>query len=219
MRERPILFSGEMVKAILEGRKCMTRRVNSIGEYYLTNKKCPYGSIGDRLWVRETWRVGMEQEPYQEYKGIQYKAEETRPENVKDGLSIWIMPEARNMAVSPHWRPSIFMPRWASRITLEITSIRVERLQDITECDAEKEGMPDDYPIAPVYCPVCRGEGNIGACHPVSLGYIESDCQYCDTARKRFINLWDSINSKKPDKRWDANPWVWVVEFRRGDNV
>lgn len=215
MKERPIVFSGEMVKAILEGRKCMTRRVNSIGEYYLTNKKCPYGSIGDRMWVRETWRVGMEQEPYQEYKGIQYKAEETRPENVKDGLSIWIMPEARNMAVSPHWRPSIFMPRWASRITLEITGIRVDRLQDITEEDAEKEGMPDDYPIPSVYCPICHGGGTFGTNDRRTLGHIDIDCPYCDTAKKRFKNLWDSINGRKPGKTWNDNPWVWVIEFKK----
>ena len=206
MKERPILFSGEMVKAILEGRKTMTRRLTT--RYY--------GDVGDRLWVRETWRVGMREDPYQQYKGVQYKADELCPEYDKDELPIWLSPESRNMGVSPHWKPSIFMPRWASRITLEITDTRVGELQNITEEDAEKEGMPDEYPIDPVYCPNCQGQGTCGAIHPRSLGYMEIDCPECDTAKKKFKNLWDSINGRgrKPGRAWENDPWVWVISFK-----
>ena len=240
--ERPILFSSEMVKAILEGRKTMTRRVvnkdisnqfdidvdNTVAAYinqltgdsYDPVEICPYGDVGDRLWVRETWAV-----------------EESFDANPPRGFSAWpVWFKANNAyccnangfpnhgfhnpnATKGKWRPSIFMSRWASRITLEITGIRVDRLQDITEEDAIKEGMPDEYPIDPVYCPNCQGQGTCGAIHPVSLGYMEIDCLECDTAKKRFRNLWDSINSKKPDKTWQDNPWVWVVEFRRVVNV
>ena len=243
MKERPILFSGEMVKAILEGRKTMTRRVvnkdisnqfdidvdNTVAAYInqFTGDSCdpveicPYGEVGDRLWVRETWRVGRREDPYQQYKGVQYKADELCPENEKDELPVLVLPEARDMEVSQYWRPSIFMPRWASRILLEVTDVKVEGLQDINEEDAEKEGMPDEYPIAPVYCPNCQGQGTCGAVHPKSLGYMEIDCPECDTAKKKFKNLWDSINGRgrKPGKAWNDNPWVWVVEFRRVENV
>ena len=238
MKERPILFSGEMVKAILEGRKTMTRRVvnkdisnqfdidvdNTVAAYinqltgdsYDPVEICPHGTVGDRLWVRETWYYeehmhdsteGMPDSPGGLYSHrLVYKADcPDYPVNVGVGRQ--------------GWRPSIFMPRWASRITLEVTDLRAERLQDITEGDAEKEGMPDEVPMSPVYCPVCEGRGFRDAYHPLSLGYMEVDCTECDTARKKFKNLWDSINGRKPGKAWNDNPWVWVVEFRRGDNV
>lgn len=195
MTERPILFSAPMVKEILEGRKTMTRRVVKkdisnqfdTGDSCDTVEICPYGSVGDRLWVKETWAV-----------------EESLDAKPPRGFSAWpVWFKANNAyccnangfpnhgfhspnATKGKWRPSIFMPRWASRITLEITGISVERLQDITEEDAMKEGIP-----------------------------MEIDCPECDTARKKFKNLWDSINGKKPGKAWNANPWVWVVEFRR----
>jgi hypothetical protein len=196
MTDRPILFNGEMVKAILEGRKTMTRRVNSIGEYYISDKKCPYGVVGDRLWLRETWYY--EEHMHDSTEGIPdlpgglyshrlvYKADCTDyPVNVGVGRQ--------------GWRPSIFMPRWASRITLEITDIKVERLQDITEEDAAKEGInqhPYEYADSTYYDerPEIAGlEANIAA----------------------FAGLWDSINGRKPGKAWNDNPWVWVVEFRR----
>ena len=132
MKERPILFSAPMVKAILDGQKTMTRRVHSIGEYYISDKKCPYGVVGDRLWVRETWYYeehmhdlteGMPDLPCGLYSHrLVYKADCTDyPVNVGVGRQGWC--------------PSIFMPRWASRILLEVTDIKVERLQDITEED------------------------------------------------------------------------------------
>ena len=215
MSNRPILFSSEMVKAILKDQKTMTRRVNSIGEYYISDKKCPYGVVGDRLWVRETWY----------YEEHMHDSTEGTPDLPGDLYSHRLVFKADcpdypvNVGVGQHgWRPSIFMPRWASRITLEITGIRVERLQDITEEDAEKEGMPDEVPMSPVYCPVCEGRGFRDAYHPLSLGYMEVDCTECDTARKKFKNLWDSINGKKPGKTWKDNPWVWVIEFRMINN-
>ena len=244
--ERPILFRGEMVRAILEGRKTMTRRVvnkdisnqfdidvdNTVAAYInqLTGDSCnpveicPYGNIGDKLWVRETWGVGSRPDPNEGWvDGLEYKADELFLEDPRGSIQLWEAhtPEGIELAEyeSEAWRPSIFMPRWASRITLEITGIRVERLQEITECDAEKEGMPDEVPMSPVYCPVCEGRGFRDAYHPLSLGDMEVDCTECDTAKKKFKNLWDSINGRKPGKAWNDNPWVWVVEFRRGDNV
>jgi hypothetical protein len=125
--------------------------------------KCPYGTIGDRLWVRETWN-GTQGEC------IAYRA--TDP--TMDGEP---------------WRPSIYMPRWASRITLEITDIRVERLQDISEEDARAEGV-----------------GVHGGCNA-------DETEYGVNARGPFSRLWDSINAKRHP--WASNPWVWVIEFGR----
>lgn len=199
MKERPILFSAPMVRAILECRKTQTRRVvQSIGndegfviidygnggwpyrsddgdstthtikrggKLYLeeTPHACPYGQPGDRLWVRETHMLGLESDI--EVGAVAYKADGY----VRGGLGDF---EGRN------WRPSIHMPRWASRILLEITSVRVERLQDISEADAEAEGPPKHF----------------------------------NSSRDNFCALWQEING---DGSWDANPWVWVIEFRQ----
>lgn len=168
VRERPILFSGAMVKAILEGRKTQARRVitpqppheRGIGlvnaaycgrpEEWLcdgnvqrcreligvTQWKCPYGWVGDRLWVRETWRLGETN-----INGLT-----VAKYSIMDGPDQWMVPSAESLSKikdrqNVKNRPSIFMPRWASRITLEITNIRVERLQDISEADAIAEGL------------------------------------------------------------------------------
>lgn len=235
MKERPILFSGEMVKAILEGRKTMTRRMmkvqppndgadyqacrilagdrRNIGKYRWVNKNClaarvnaPYFSLpwenGDRLWVKETFSVdgiitgsnsnetfssGCIEYKYGRAKYFNFSTNPSEPEEIPfDDYRREKLIAMYDSQIGD-WRPSIFMPRWASRITLEITDIRAERLQDITEEDAEREGVSDEWPILPVY----------------------------DTAKKRFRNLWDSINGGKPGKTWQDNPWVWVVEFRR----
>jgi hypothetical protein len=187
MREYPILFSGPMVRAILEGRKTQTRRVVKfplIDRNYMGNEVawcetnamlreghhelCPYGASGDRLLVRETWRCrgGREYEYQHHQPSIVYKADA----------------EAVDF-LQAEWRPSIYMPRWASRITLEIVSVKVERVAEISPRDAISEGFP-----------------------VVSNG-LESQIEW-------FRSLWDSINSKR-GFGWDKNPWVWVVEFKR----
>ncbi len=212
---KPMLFSTDMVRAILEDRKTVTRRVvkpqpdgrpvpmtkDSCWPGYFaiqgTEKvvRLPY-QPGDILWVRETWA----EMPY----GFVYRADGEEP----DG---WDSDD--------RWSPSIHMPRKAARLFLRVTSVRVEPLQDITEEGALAEGVPDEWPMDPVYCPYCKGEGLAGAIHPVSLGYMEIDCPRCAKARDRFANLWDS--TIKPKDRatygWTSNPWVWVIEFERCD--
>lgn len=220
MAIKPILFNTRMVQAILEGRKTQTRRLvkqppvfgdilhDQDGWYYEDGTRnghslIPSFSPGDILWVRETWST--------HYDGIHddlqfcYKA---------DGIDLQAecMPGESN-----RWHPSIHMPKEAARIFLRVKNVRVERLQDITEKDALAEGMPDDldYPIAPTYCPRCKGEGLIGS--HVGYGFVEADCPMCDTAVKRFNNLWNSTIEKADLEKygWEANPWVWVVEFER----
>jgi len=205
MKERPILFSGPMVRAILDGRKTQTRRImkrNSSGRVQWKGKQwhiqdenaflaCPYGQPGDRLWVKETWQCAVVSEGI---KGIGYKATYDDERNwfkAKTGPEwdrLWDKHQDK-------WRPSIFMPRWASRITLEIAAVRVERLQEISEADAKAEGVTwrscEDF--EPVAIP-----GPYGPCS--------------GPARIAFKELWDSINAKTHP--WASNPWVWVVEFR-----
>jgi hypothetical protein len=190
-----------MVRAILEGRKTQTRRtvkpqprVDAKGHFLWKDGNygarldgtpytdafikyhCPYGAPGDRLWVRETWgpRAG----------GVVYRADEYRA----DGFV--------SCPDGGKWRPSIHMPRWASRITLEIVSVRVERLRDISEEDAIAEGVEQSFDFN---WPRWRnyeldGDGWLGA--PVDS----------------YRTLWESINGPGS---WVANPWVWVVEFKR----
>jgi hypothetical protein len=177
MKERGILFSGPMVRAILEGRKTMTRRVvkpqpvDIHGSAFMKTIKCPYGKPGDRIWVRETFR----REDLGEK--VWYRADW----NEKDAKELFI-------DQSGGWKPSIFMPRWASRITLEITNVRVERLQGISQDDAKVEGADG----------IDWGHGRDYGGPPDYIG--------------GFKRLWESINGPGS---WTANPWVWVVEFRR----
>ncbi len=150
MSEKPILFSGEMIRAVLDGRKTQTRRVvkpQPVGLWAAPGKsRCPYGQPGGRLWVRETFY------PERSHRGpVSYRATWPRDDDPPDG----------------GWKPSIFMPRWASRITLEIVSVRVEQVQDISEDDARAEGVDD-------------GTGQTRPLHPYW-----------------FRALWDSINSKR----------------------
>ncbi len=199
MRERPILFSGPMVRAILEGRKTVTRRPikpsmrsadiqfelqqeadGSWHPYHIFDESrfdrsgtehpilCPYGQPGDRLWVRESTS--------EEVIGSQSVTRYTA-----DGA----------ISNHPWWYskgacPSIHMPRWASRILLEITDVRVERLQDITYEQAMAEGI-DAHPS----------------------GFFGNGCT---TAAGAFHELWESINGAGS---WDANPMVWAISFKR----
>lgn len=243
MKERPILFNGPMVRAILEGRKVQTRRIVKIPDFvkdedgdndmttvaflekgaetpgfwaWMTEYpeeggvpiNCPYGQPGDRLWVRETWKYCCTQRSFPnnpnhehtiEYQADSRKITYSRPDD--SGL-----PKQRKQRddedyyedymeyLNKWWRasrPSIHMPRWASRITLEVTGVRVERLNDITEEDAKAEGVYFDgrrYHFM-------KGKG-AGLVH----------------AKSAFATLWRSINGTCS---WNENPWVWVVEFKR----
>lgn len=180
VKERPILFSGEMVRAILEGGKTQTRRIlkqkaidwlPTLSDISIAGKEstglCHYGYTGERLWVRETWMI----DPGAERK-LHYKAD------------IPFAEEGYN------WRPSIHMPRAASRLLLEITDVRVERLQDISRADAKAEGA--------------------------TKAYLNKEGYYTEheegTYKEGFAALWQSINGKES---WEANPWVWVIEFKR----
>lgn len=228
MRERPILFSGPMVRAILEGRKTQTRRVVrpppgppgpshafrhpsegwwTFGDNSGRTWRCPYGVPGDRLWVRETWRPtiahshGMNSCDCDDL-AVRYHADGAErfwPGEHKDIPTEWCLPEAARRG----FVPSIHMPRWASRLTLEVTGVRVERLQDISEEDARAEGItsvpfrPDDG------FPVCEG---------FMVGKDDGKTPLFAKARDAFFSLWTSING---EESLNANPWVWAVEFRR----
>lgn len=215
MKSRPILFSAPMVRALLAGTKTQTRRIvkpqppaslRGDGWHDLGDRRCPYGSRGDRLWVRETWycddytapdfvaaQVGYvtprtNEEIVAEWRDAMYYRADTR---TGLGKVCELIPECMCDGRSP-WRPGIHMPRWASRIELEVTAVRVERLQAITEEDARAEGV-EPFP-AP------REE--------------EGDCWTDGKRRTAFEYLWNEINGWNPNS-WQSNPWVWVVEFRR----
>ena len=220
MKERPIIFSGESVRAILDGRKTMTRRVikpqlpdeptkepgfrrGVRGDVvFYCGARCPYGSVTSRLWVRETWAVGENLNQSSPCTFIAwptwFKADDAyyciENGHHKYGFH---SPNAKR----GKWRPSTHMPRWASRITLEVTNIRVERLQEINKEDAVKEGV--DYRKCPTYQ---TGEQYLDNIH---CGRMITSIDYI----KGFQKLWDSINEKR-GYSWEKNPWVWVIEFK-----
>jgi hypothetical protein len=188
-----------MVRAILSGQKTQTRRVakgialeflrNFIPEYVASpeNNLCPYGQTGDRLWVRENFAhiYKDNSKPINRLPNdCVYKA---------DGFSV-------EKTVFGAWKPSIHMPRWASRITLEITGVRLERLNDISEGDAIAEGVKrSQRAVSPNKAVPCFWD------------YFRNEPQYrsaCDS----YASLWESINGAGS---WEANPWVWVLEFKR----
>lgn len=205
MKERPILFSGPMVRAILTGKKTQTRRlmrpqpewdpamdggrwwisgrhVTTLSweraapvEWMLRNGYCPHGVPGDRVWVRETFARSSDLA-----RGYVYAADSHVSRFDIDG---------------EHWTPSIHMPRQASRIDLEIVSVRAERLRDISEADAHAEGAPVEFRIS------------------VRVGDKGTDERIPNSHRGGFANLWDHINGDRAT--WESNPWVWVVEFKR----
>lgn len=218
--EKPILFNSEMVRAILDGRKTMTRRVvkpmsknqaewltpeliNSVphgemikGGWQMHHPRadtdymgvhvehdsplgwvrCPYGQPGDLLWVRETFLIKLNGDAF-------YRADDPTASGWNSG------------SATTKWRPSIFMPRWASRITLRVFDVRVERVQEISVSDMRAEGV--------AYGPARPGEFSI------------------QSTVREWENLWDSINAKR-GYSWNSNPWVWVVSFemvqRNGGN-
>jgi hypothetical protein len=159
---------------------------------------CKYGQPGDRLWVRETWKPHCEGEISPDFPlgtCVKYRADGKciKPENWTKEQGRW----CESQEESKVWKPSIFMPRWASRITLEIVSVRVERLQDITEEDAKAEGITFHNG---------GGIGHSGYRHDPAFGMVT------DTPQWAYAWLWESINGAGS---WGSNPWVWVIEFKK----
>ena len=238
MKEHPILFNADMVKAILEGRKTQTRRVvkkQSIfenedckshrityfskswgcpccGAGHILDTQCPFDKVGDRLWVRETWQaISPEYPPLPiEECDIIYKATDSHPgfDAYEYAIDMCLSDDyvERIGDITYPWKPSIHMPRWASRITLEITNIRVERLQDISEEDAIDEGIQEYEGIVDIKC----YSGSPVEIHGIRYG---KDCEHEDPINA-FEELWDAIY-KETEKSWDNEPWVWVVEFKK----
>lgn len=211
MKEHPILFNTEMVRAILDGRKTQTRRIIKPQPLFLCEStpvyyddklvecpdcgdkhdtdhhqheiKYPY-QIGDRLWVRETWF------PTTSYKTAKDALDDTNGER----KAAYKADYYSDFKLVDGWKPSIHMPRWASRITLEITDIRVERVQDISEADAQAEGVKPAPQVS--QC----SDGTFIQC---------SEKAY----RGGFYKLWGELYGWHD--WWDINPWVWVIEFKR----
>ncbi len=183
MKERPILFSAPMVRAILDGRKTQTRRVVKHQPIPPDAFPCPYGQPGDRLWVRESFQPihadGVEREDTDWGTGKGYACHYPATDEIIE----WVDGDDK---ITSRCKPSIHMPRWASRINLEITGVRVERLQEISGMDAMCEGVhvPPNLP---------------------------NDWAKLEFARHEFYHLWASING---EKSWASNPWVWVVGFK-----
>ena len=217
MKERPILFSGEMVRKILEDKKSQTRRVMKPQPVKANNgfwnwagagwsrddvslvvpghsmaNRCPFGQIGDLLWVRETWAhddMDCKDVSCGNRDHIWWKANETKI-------------VADSFAGSARWRPSIFMPHWASRIHLKIVDIRVERLQHISKEDARAEGVGHIWEWNKERASKHPEHFKRGVLNPYVANYSV---------------LWDELNSQR-GFGWDVNPWVWVIVFKRAEN-
>jgi len=193
MKERPIIFSADSVRAILDGRKSQTRRVvtpqpkvelfpfigadnKPTGEFAFVDHprvvskhlRCPYGVPGDRLWVRETWS---------------WRSGDILADKAHEKYAIYA---ADNPNDCGKYKSAMFMPRWASRITLEITSVRVQRVQEISADDCIAEGL--------------------------STTLREHDA--VSALRTAYEQMWNSLNAKR-GYPWESNPWVWVLEFKR----
>lgn len=222
MKERPILFNSEMVRAVLDGRKTQTRRVTKFtpetplrepfcsadddmhwtdwfpsrtdGTDHRRGYRCPFGVVGDRLWVREThayvFRGSRNPGPYSgEEMGVFCETTDSDTFHVEYAATV---PE---VDWEHGFRPSIHMPRWASRITLEITNVRVERVQEISEEDAKAEGaqpMSEDGAL---------GWGQYDGTHPS-----------CYNFRWGFKRIWNDAYGERDS--WGLNPWVWAITFK-----
>ena len=217
-KERGMIFNGPMVKAILSGQKTQTRRIVKCGFQEIAGRDdgslwpwredcehaedywypCPFGDVGDRIWVRETWAalgnedgcsIDWNENLVKEGGAAGARIYRACCEQKEGDYGLWSIPDdaewkphTDNMKYEGTWVPSIHMPRWASRILLEITNVRVERLNDISEEDAKAEGAPTE-------CCVIGDKHFLG-----------------------FRSLWKSIYGYE---NWQANPWVWVIEFKR----
>lgn len=235
MKSRPILFRGDMVRAILAGQKTQTRREVKLpfevpkGDWYpdlyrgkkphtqwtfwervngkdtgkscLPQFTCPYGTAGDELWVRETWNA-LYPQLYPQEGDMPWYFHELGAEGARRAIARGAQPTAIHRAnpddpnlptkddieAGFRWQPNIFMPRWACRLLLTITDVRVERIQSISEADARAEGISDEQ---------IHEHGS---------------------ARAAFAALWDSIHGDT-DHEWGKNPYVWVVEFSRKEQA
>lgn len=217
LRDQPMLFVGG--EGVVDEAGIPVPRQPAVITLYGDVKvlTCPYGAPGDRLWVRETWRSDAPQR-------VAYRADGwcgARFDNPDDGprwlpwqhgwLQGYTAPDVRGSyygetAYGDRWRPSLHMPRWASRITLEVTEVRVQRLQDISEEDAQAEGVCG---FDSGCCRPCNGAGRnhtwpsgCPTCHGTGHAHVAA-----------YEALWDSINGDRAP--WSANPWVWAVSFRR----
>lgn len=222
MSESPILFSAPMIRAILDGAKTMTRRMAKVPEWATVPKvdaakgvvdwyaaegsdrwvrnRCPYGKVGDVLWCREAWQAWFTDD------GVERDWKDTpQPRRTQDRMAR-IVYCAADPKAAKRWVTPLFMPRWASRITLRVTGIRVERLHTITEADATAEGVEHywsslDYDRA-------KAISNVWSSVAARRGWGKSPPDY----RGAFGALWHEING---EASWNADPFVWVVEFER----
>ncbi|WP_445612255.1 hypothetical protein ACUN4K_02055 [Hafnia alvei] len=224
-KERGMIFNSEMVRAILSGQKTQTRRPvkfphidrdamcdlsgNELaGELLAGNyRNSPFGAVGDRIWVRETWAalgnedgcsIDWNENLVKEGGAAGARIYRASCEQKEGDYGLWSIPDdaewkphTDNMKYEGTWVPSIHMPRWASRILLEITNVRVERLNDISEEDAIAEG-----------CQRKKSWSGLDGCIG-QVGY---------TAKESFSELWCSIYG---DESWESNPWVWCISFKR----
>ena len=239
-KELSLLCDAASVRAILDGGKTQTRRVIKpqpkqegpfmvlrSGKVFLfrghatsvlkTTEETdiaqallslsPY-QPGDRLYVQEAFAT---------YKCLDGKP----PRMTGDGSAFWYRADGavRNLEglrseVRGKWRLPQHMPKWAARIWLEVVGVRSERLQDISEADMFAEGISrnDEFPVDGLPCPDCGGEG-LHLAFGANYGVTQVDCRRCETPQKRFLLIWDSNNAKR-GFGWDANPLVWVVDFR-----
>lgn len=212
MKARPILFSAPMVRALLNDRKTKTRRIakgealswldEGFSKIFVASKSnalCPYGQPGELLWVRETFRM---QSRFTDLCKIFYKAHENASHTeFHEFVKTELVGEYQPTEV---WKPSIFMPRWASRITLEITGVRIEGLNDISNKDAMAEGL-FKTPIGSGYSDVFTLKDELYS------DIIEGQVKAYDDPVLAYRALWNEINGIGA---WEQNPWVWVIEFK-----